>query len=222
MADKLKVENNNEKSFVNKAADFIVKNKLAIIVASAAVVLAVVLIVVCSSISSSSKDKAMIRLADLEDRYNKYIAMSDSDADYEATFNALVEDLKKEVKKNSYPSEKSAYLLGQMYYSKDDMNNAYDWYMKCHDLNPDVYLASLGLFNAAVCKENSGAVDEALELYKKASEHIEVKAHALFSVGRIYLEKNEIDLAKSTFQVLVDDAAPSEYKALAENILATL
>lgn len=222
MANKLKVQETEQKNFATKVADFLVKNKLAVIISAAALVVVIVLVVVLTSVASSSKEKAMIRLDSLETRCLRLSSKDKADADYVQTANELIADLEKEIGKKGYVSTKATYLIGKVLYDCGSYSDAYDWFMKVYNDSPEVYLSGLSLLNAAVCKESLNDLNGALDAYKLAAEYDIVKPQALFNAGRIYYLQNNMALAKASFQSVVDLMGDSEYKALSQNILVTL
>ena len=214
----------SEVRLLSKIADFITANKKLIIYSVCAIVAIVVVVVVISSSSVKSKEKKMIALDALEERYSAFVAMDTSDADHYQTYSDLINDLNVYVDGKSYVSVKAAYLMGLTYLSQKHYTPAYDAFMNAYNLNSKIYLAPLALYNAATCKESLGETDSAFDLYKQVSEIEEsgLKERALFNMGRIYLQKGNDALAKATFQQIVDMQSTSEYKALARNILTTM
>lgn len=222
MAKKVQVEETKEQKFINKVSTFLVNNRVGVLCTCLAVILVIVLIVVISSVSSSKKEKAMERLDALNARYASYSIMDKNEADFASTGDALLADLEKEVKGDSYTSVKASYLIGLTYFEQEKFSEASDAFMKAYELNKDIYLAPLSLINAAVCKESLKDTNGAFELYKKASEYPEFASKALFNIARIYLAQGDKALAKATLQQLTDLNISSEYKAIAEDLLTTM
>ena len=171
------------------------------------------------SISGNSRNDAQVYVASLETRYAEALSSSEPD------WTSLITDLKSNIRNGSYPSVKSAYLLGLVYYQMGDYANAQSTFEQAHKLNPDIYLASEALVNAAACADAQENTDRALELsYQVYNDYPEsgVAAKALFNVARIYYQNGNTQLAKTTFETVVEYYANSEYGKLAKNIASVL
>ncbi|MCR4676511.1 MAG: tetratricopeptide repeat protein [Sphaerochaetaceae bacterium] len=218
MAKKDKTEISVADKVTENVTGFFNLHKKVILIACAVVVVALIAIVIITSVSSSAKEKAMIRVADLEKRSSAYLSSDEKSAD---EFNSLVSALNAEIKDSSYTSVKSAYLLGGLYYESGDYANAFAAYSKAYELGKNTYLAPLALVNGAAAAEENGDVDSALSFYTKAAEYKEsgVVPKALFNMARIYSSQGKTELAKAELQQIVDSYSSSEYAALAKNIL---
>ena len=86
------------------------------------------------------------------------------------------------------------------------------------------YLAPLANFNLAVCYENLGNADAALENYKLAADNEEfvMRAHAIFSYGRILEVKGDYTAAAAAYNDLNDKFAGDNWAKLAKSRLISL
>ena len=208
-----------EEKLVGSVSNFFSKNRLIIIIALAVIVVGIVLAVVLVNISTRSKLIAQVYVSELEARYAETLSADEPD------WTALVQDLKANIKGGSYPSVKSAYLLGLVYYQMGDYANAQSTFEQAYNLNKDIYLASESLVNAAACAEEQGNTTRALELYNQVyNDYPEsgVAPKALFNVARIYLQMGNTQLAQATFTQVVEYYGNSEYGKLAKNIASVL
>ncbi len=211
-----------EQKIQNIISDFVVKNKKLILIGCAVVVALVLAIVICITSVSSSREKALIKVEAYQDAYEMLDVSSET---YSHDFADLIHGCRKLVKGKRYPSVKAQYLIGLAYYQNDNYDIAYDAFMKAYNLNKDIHLAELSLFNAAASLESMGDSDKALSLYEQvaadyANKETGVVPRALFSAARIYLEKGNSSLANTTLQQLVSSYPDSEYAKLAKNILS--
>ena len=215
-----------EEKIINKVSEVVVSKKRLIIIIAAAVVAVALAVVIVTASVSSAYEKKMIAIADLEARYNTLAENEEHDSDeYVTEFNALTSELDAYVKDSKYASVKALYLKGLVYADAEKWAEGYDDFKQAYELNPTIYLAPVCLLNAGVCAEEKGDADAALEMYNKVSECSTVSgiaAKAMFSAGRIYMDKGNTALAKATFQSVIDNYYNSEYAALAENIVSVM
>ena len=208
-----------EEKLVGSVSNFFSKNRLIIIIALAVIVVGIVLAVVLVNISTRSKLIAQVYVSELEARYAEALSADEPD------WTALVQDLNANIKGGSYPSVKSAYLLGLVYYQMGDYANAQSTFEQAYSLNKDIYLASEALVNAAACADAQENTAKALELYNQVyNDYPEsgVAPKALFNVGRIYYQMGNTQLAQATFEQVVEYYGNSEYGKLAKNISSVL
>ena len=208
-----------EEKLVGSVSNFFSKYRLIIIIALAVIVVGIVLAVVLVNISTRSKLIAQVYVSELEARYAETLSADEPD------WTALVQDLKANIKGGSYPSVKSAYLLGLVYYQMGDYANAQSTFEQAYSLNKDIYLASEALVNAAACADAQENTARALELYNQVyNDYPEsgVAPKALFNVARIYYQMGNTQLAQATFEQVVEYYGNSEYGKLAKNIASVL
>ncbi len=212
---KIKVEEkmSEEQKLIKKISDFTDKNKKSVLVGIITVLVLILAILVISVAVTSSNRKALVRVSSYGDQL----------AEQDVNLDVLISDLEKEVKGSSYKSVKAQYLIGLAYVQKDDLVSAYDAFVKASRMNSKIYLSNIALLNAAVCKDNLGDTDAALDLYNQViglDSDYGLAPRALFNVGRIYYSKGNFDLAKATFQNLIDDYSNSEYAKIAVNVVS--
>ena len=208
-----------EEKLVGSVSNFFSKNRLIIIIALAVIVVGIVLAVVLVNISTRSKLIAQVYVSELEARYAETLSADEPD------WTALVQDLKANIKGGSYPSVKSAYLLGLVYYQMGDYANAQSTFEQAYSLNKNIFLASEALVNAAACADAQENTSRALELYNQVyNDYPEsgVAPKALFNVARIYYQMGNTQLAQATFEQVVEYYGNSEYGKLAKNIASVL
>ncbi len=213
------VENTTEQKLINGISAFFEKNLKVILLALLAIAVVVVIIIIVAGSSSKSSDAAQIKIAELEEKYTELSIAEDPDWD------SLETELSSMVKGSSYTSVKASYLLGLVHFDQEDYNAAKEAFANAYKLNTEIYLAPLSLVNEAACCEALGDTTGALELYNTVFDTYKesgVAAKALFNVARIYLQQNNNQLAKTTFEQVATEYPNSEYGKLAKNIANTL
>ncbi len=208
-----------EEKMIGSVSSFYEKNRLAVIIVVAVVVVGILAAIITVSAVNSSRQKAQLKVADLEQQYATVLASEEQD------WASLTADLQAAVKGSSYPSVKAQYLLGLVYYQQKDYAAGLEAFTKAYELNKKVYLAPLSLTNAAACADESGDTAKALELYNQVyNDYPEsaTSAKALFNVARIYYQQGSTQLAQATFAQVADYYPNSEYGKLAKNLANVL
>ncbi len=208
-----------EQKMVGKVSGFFEKNRTLIIIVAAIIVVAIIAAIVVVNVSTSAKEKAQVKVANLEMQYAEVMASDNPD------WTALTADLQSMVKGSSYASVKSQYLLGLVYYQQQNYAEAMAAFHKAYELNTKIYLAPLALVNEAACADESGDQAKALEVYNQIYNDYPESgsaAKALFNVARIYYQQGNTQLAQATFAQVADYYPNSEYGKLALNLATVL
>ena len=208
-----------EEKLIGSVSNFFSKYRLILIIATAVLIVGITLAVVLVNISTRSKLIAQVYVNELEGRYAETLSAEEPD------WTSLISDLKANIKGGTYPSVKSSYLLGLVYYQMGDYATAQSTFEQTYNLNKDIYLASEALVNAAACADAQDNTTRALELYNQVyNDYPEsgVAPKALFNVARIYYETGNVQLAQTTFAQVAEYFAESEYGKLAKNLASVL
>lgn len=204
-----------EQKMIGSVSSFAQKYRIIIIVLAAVIVVGIITAIVIVNLNENARNKAQLRIAELEEEYSTVLAAEAQD------WSSLASELEAMIKGSSYASVKAAYLLGMVRYQQEDYAGAQAAFEQAYGLNTKIYLASLSLVNAAACAEEGGDTAKALELYNKVySDYPESgsASKALFNVARIYYQQGNTQLAKATFEQVTDYYPNSEYGKLALNI----
>ena len=86
------------------------------------------------------------------------------------------------------------------------------------------YIAGLCYFNAAVCADELGSQDEAVELFTKASEleNFGMKPRTLFNIGRIEEQRSRKEAALEAYEKLVGSYPNDTWALLAKSRIIAL
>jgi len=226
MAKMKNTEPKTEVKTSDKISNFFVtyRKQLAIIGSIILVVLLVLIIFVNSS--SKKEQNLQIQIAQKQDEIGVLFQDSEFTPEEVADMITSLEEIASSGKK-SYSGTKALYLLGLTEFNAGDYENAYDYFMSCYENNKKIYLSPIALFNAGAMKENLNEQQAALDLYKKVwdeySSDSAVSIKSLFSTARLYETfLNDIPLAKTTYQQIIDQFSTSEYAKLASNRISEL
>lgn len=213
---------------VGKISEFFIQNRKILVIVGIALIVGLIVLSTFLIINDKNQDKLQVAVESLQKQEEALVAGEISDEE----FQALVDDLSAIVKKgkNSYAGVKASYILGLAYQKAENNDKAYEMYMSVVQKNFKSYLAPLALFNAAAAKDDMGDQQEALKLYERIpleyGYDAGVAPKALFNSARIHLANGDTELAKSTFQQIIDQYSgtgiSSEYVALSQNAILTL
>ncbi|MDR3324565.1 MAG: tetratricopeptide repeat protein [Spirochaetaceae bacterium] len=209
---------------------FFSKNRKPILVCAGAIVLALAVFLIVSIVADLRISAAIERLDEtFVPRYEKLSAVSagtaaagggaedaasDGDAIAEAgdaggadSADALVKDLVEFAASCSgYPSARAWSMAGALYFERSAWKEAEEAYLQSAQKGGKTYLAPVSSYNAAVCAEEGGDLEGAIEHYERVLSHQDFPqaAHAQFSIGRLYEALEKTDLAKQAYQNIVD------------------
>jgi tetratricopeptide (TPR) repeat protein len=214
---------------VNVFNNFLSANKKILIIIGIVLVVALIALWIGLSVSSAIAQKNQLAIDQLQISYDAWVALEDKNTtEAKASYDELVSALSAMAGKGGakYPVLKAGYLLGLVYYTNGDYQNALNRFADVAAKGSETYLAPLSLNNCGVTSELLGDTTKALEYYQKVYDtygnDAAESAKALFSVARIHEANKEIELAKAVFQQLVDEFAASEYAKLAQSRLVLL
>ncbi|HQC26694.1 MAG TPA: tetratricopeptide repeat protein [Treponemataceae bacterium] len=127
-------------------------------------------------------------------------------------------------KKKGAASARASMALGGLEFEEENYAEAMDAYLASAEANKKAYTASVAYYNAAICAEELGQLEKALEIFEKAksSPHFALVPQTLFNMGRIALELQDKEAAKGYFQALVDKYSNESWANLAKSQLLLL
>ena len=202
-----------KKTLEGEFENFFIKTKYLWIALICAVVVA--LIVICSvlAISSASSKKASNFLEDAIYKYETSLAKNsvDDQLDIENEFVSTLENYVSSKGKNKNTIR--VYMtLAKVYMNREDWQKA----AKCEK---NTYLAGIADFNAGVCFEQIGNLEDAELCYKKASENknFHLVPHALFSEARVLETLGKSEDAKSVYEKIINTYSDDEWASLAKS-----
>ncbi len=208
-----------EQKMIGSVSNFFVKNRILLIVVAAVVIVGLIAGIVAVRVSTNVKEKAQLRIAELEQRYSDLLIEENPD------WASLLNDLNAQAKGSSYPAVKAAYMVGLVYHEQGDLASAQTAFEKAYNMNTKIYLAPLALVNVATCADEQGNTARALEIYNQIyNEYPEsgVAAKALFNAARIYYQQGNTQLAQASFAQVASYYPNSEYGKLAQNLANVL
>lgn len=225
--------NFSEKS-VNKTEKFLKANYKILIGIGVAIIVILIALTVVLNINNSKTEANYLALDDLNNAYSALLLLDVNTDEYKnavAAFNSDADALIISAK-NSYPSFRAEFIKAELLASNEEYAEALKIFEGLYDKTKNLYLGPLSLINAAALADNLGDTNKAILYYSRVwdvyGNKSPVSAKALFNLGRLYEESNDIELAKANYQQLIDEfqnpekGTDTEYARLAKNRLAVL
>lgn len=219
-------QDQEKKSFEHKVANVISKQRLAIIIVALIIIAIIATVIIVNKVSASKYDSNMNKLYAVEQKLTNWSATDDSEEAI-AEGKAIIDELDSISGASAkYPSQKATLDLAGIYYDKADYTKAIELLGKLTNDAKGTYLEQVAIINRAVAYEDNNQIDKAIEDYQRIwdnwAKESPYSPKALFGLARIYDGQNNSDLAKSTYEQLVDQFPQSEYAKVAQNRLALL
>lgn len=192
-------EKKEKKSSSETLNGFLEKNKVILFSVLGALVAAVVIYVVVVSVSAKSTEKSLTVIEEVTYK------LTDASEVSESELAAALEGVTPYLSKGGVVGVRANMVAAEVAFQKKDYAAALDYWKAAGAKGKKSYTAPLTYFNMAVCCEELGNLSEAADSYKKAADVSDfvMKAHALFSLGRVYEALNENEKAAEAYNSLV-------------------
>ncbi len=122
-----------------------------------------------------------------------------------------------------YAAVRALHVKADLLFEKKEYKGAAELWETLAKKYPKSHLAPIALMRVAVCKEELGDLDGALQALKEVDARygktFPETPHILFSIGRIYEAKSSFTEAASFYNRLVDEYPQSSWTKLARNRL---
>ncbi|MGP1458971.1 MAG: tetratricopeptide repeat protein [Treponema sp.] len=147
-----------------------------------------------------------------------------SDAELAARRNDALVALEPYVTKRRITGVRANMLAAEIAYSQEDFSKAASYWLTAAAKGRDSYTAPLAYFNAAVCFENSGDLDNAVKNYKTAAETEDflIFSHASFCCGRTLENQGNADEAIEVYNKLYGKTPDDSWAKLAKSRIIAL
>ena len=203
--------------------DFILKNRKVLLGFCSLVVIAAIVVVAVVAVGEKNAKTGLEKI----DLISYELTNKSSDLDDAAIASrqdTALKALSGYTEKSGIVGVRANMLAAELYFQKKDYSAASSAWLSAAAKGKKSYTAPLAYFNAAVCFEELGDLDKAIENYKAASEaedFFEV-AHAKFSLARVQEAKQDYSAAAASYQSLVDDYPSDSWAKLAKSRIIEL
>ena len=206
-----------------KLAAFIEKNKKAFIAVLVFLVCCLIGYIVFASVAESGKEKGLQALDEIT------FEMTDKSSDIEEAeiatrLSTAFEKASAYTKKGGIVGARANMFCADVAFRDEKYEDSANYWKEAAAKAKKTYIAPLAYFNAAVCYENLGNKDLAAENYKLAADDEEfvMRAHAIFSYGRVLESKGDYAGAIAAYNDVNDKFASSSWANLAKTRLISL
>lgn len=126
--------------------------------------------------------------------------------------------------KSSFAGARANMSIAEIYFSRKDWKNAEDYYLAAAKADTKAYTQGICLYNAAVCSDEQGNEDAAIELFNKtiSLEDFALKSRAYFNIGRIEEQRSHAEAAITAYQKLAEQFPDDEWTKLAKSRIIAL
>ena len=191
------IRDEQNKSEIQKAPEmigaFVQKNRRPIFIGLIVVIAALVLLIIGITVKDKLTEKAMIRVDELNRRYEEsknYDNIDGVDAILgQADITILLLELEEFAKKSTgFPAAKAYSISAEIFGEQKNWKDSENAWLNGAKSAGKSYFAPVCFFNAAVAAEEQGNTEAAIEHYRKALElgdYFPAAARAQFSIGRL-------------------------------------
>lgn len=213
-----------KKTASEKFNDWLVKYRFVLIGIIGGIILCAVVVGVILTIDKSNREKGFAVLDRIE---NEYIEMNSDDslsADERAAKIATFRDELTELAEKGAVGSRAYMMLADLSFNEKDFDGAIEAWLAASDANPEAYTSPLALYNIAICYEEKGDIDSALEYLKKTLdvENFPLKPRVLFNAGRLEEQCGNYEEAVDWYTQANDDYAGDPWADFSMDRIITL
>ena len=218
MAEKFTQETSAE-----KLDSFLTRNRKPMLTIALIVVVAVIVAAACVVITAKNTEKGLAKVDAITYALTQNASALEGDA-LTARQDEALKQLADYTGKGGIVGVRANMLAGDVYFQKQDYENAKTAWLKAAQAKKKAYTAPLCYYNAGVAAENLSDLDNALAYYQNAAdaEGFLLADHALFSVGRVQEAKQDYKAAADAYNKLNDVHPNTSWAELAKTRLIAL
>ncbi|MBN2737902.1 MAG: tetratricopeptide repeat protein [Spirochaetales bacterium] len=215
-------EKSSKEKMMDKVANFFQNNRTVIWIILGVIVVVMIGFIVMNQITMSTNSAALDKLNDVRENYNNWYTESDKEkkqsieSDILEQLTAIISDYS-----NTYAALKSLQMRADIYYANKEYETAAKDYLKIYTSFPKSDLASVAMYNQAICYEELKEYAKANDLFAKVMEKYPESAEApksAYAVCRILVKQEENSLADEYFTKIEDKYASSDWQKIAQNL----
>ena len=212
-----------EQTTSSKLAGVIEKNKKAFITVLIVIICLLAGYIVFAAINNKAKDKALQTLDEISYEMTKDSSEL-TDAELNARIATALEKASAYTKKGGIVGARANMFCADVAFRDEKYEDSANYWKEAAAKAKKTYIAPIAYFNLGVCYENLGNKDLAAENYKLAADDEEfvMRAHAIFSYGRVLESKGDYAGAIAAYNDVNDKFASSSWANLAKTRLISL
>ncbi|WP_010258465.1 tetratricopeptide repeat protein [Treponema primitia] len=198
-------ETKEKLSFGDALADFIQRNRKALLITMISAVVIVIGFIAGFTIRDMVQEKAISAVEDFSRRYDILVIDINEPTKAEEV-RLLLDELNAFGEKHSgYAGARAYSLAASIYTEKKDWAEAEEAWTHTAKSAGKSYLAPAALFNAAVAAEEQGNLTQAISLYSESAAHVSDfpgSARAQFSIGRLNESQGDTQAALEAYRLI--------------------
>ena len=216
-------ENNEKQTASSKLNNLIESKKAAFITVLVVVLCAIVGFIVCSAFVNNAKASNLTALDDIAYTLTEGSANLEESELTARRIDAL-EKLEKLNGKGGIVGARSNMLTAEILYQQKKYAESADAWKATISKSSKTYIEPIACYNLAVCYEQLGQNDDAIEYYKKAAENKDfiLGTHAAFSYGRVLEAAGKDAEAFAAYSDLYDKNPDDSWAKLAKTRMIKL
>ncbi len=191
------------------------------------IVVAVIIgIAVYSEVRASINEKSTVLIEETEKKYSEALSSFRENNDEQKkseSIESILSSLDNIIAQysNYYAGQRALYMKGEIYFTEKKYDKALENYSAFVNKYKNSYLTPISLNNAAVCHEELGDNDSAINNYKKLvetySKDYPDTPHVFFSLGRLCEAKGDFAAALEYYNTLGDKYMNSDWTIFAKD-----
>ncbi|MDR0451369.1 MAG: tetratricopeptide repeat protein [Treponema sp.] len=213
-------------SFGDKINDYIQKNRKGIFICLGLIVVLLAAFIGTLSIRNTIRTKAIVRVEELNRRYEELRFDIGEESKTEDTAALLAELKEFGAKRSGYAGLRARVITAKIHSDKKEWVEAQQAWADAAKAGAGTYLEPVSFFNAARAAEERESAEEALSFYSQClarAESFPQAARAQFSIGRIEESRNNREAALEAYRTVVSRwPADVLWVNLAQNKIAVL
>ena len=224
MAVQFAQKNNEEKlSFSQALSNFFFERRKVLIAAVAAIFVIVIAVVIAAVARQSGLEKAYQSISDLMDEWSALAEGESAELAEEERIISSLEDIASSNKRN-FAGARANLSAAEICFSKGEWQAAKGFYEAAAAVSAKYYTTGYALYNAAVCAEELGLLDEAMALFERAEscDSFPQKARCRFNIARIQERNGEEEAALESYKMMSALYPTSQWTSLARSRIIAL
>jgi len=208
--------------FLNSLSNFIQTNKVILIILVSAIAAFLIAFAVISEVNKSIIEKSTTLAEQVQQDYSDWISETEESKKNELE-SSILEQIDEILEKYSrrYAGQRVLFVRGNVFFEKEEWEQSANDFLTVAGDFPESYLAPISMVNAATAYEEAGMIDKAIEVYNNYIDKYEEFTYdiprALFTLGRLYELKDDVESAKDTYNKLIDNFPSSGWTNLVRN-----
>ncbi len=222
---------NSEKTdriqFKQKLTIIIQKNGYILLGILLVIVFTIVGLLIFNSLQMKNLEKSVQKIELIQEAYQNLSTIAD-ETKKKVAQDKIKQDLDSLIDegRKDYSLQRALFMRANLYFKNKDWDSSIKDFELLASEFPKSYLSPISLINAGTAFEESGKIDEAIEVYKKVvtdySNSSPEISNIYFSIGRLYEAESDFDSALDTYNTLLDKFPNSNWTNLARSRIINL